>query len=198
MSKEMWNQRYAETEYVYGTSPNEFFKQELDKLAPGKILLPAEGEGRNAIYAAEKGWIVSAFDQSDEGRKKALRLAADRDVTIEYQIREVETIEYPVDHFDAIALVFFHTPALNRRHVHRDLLRFLKPGGKVILIGFSKEQLQFSSGGPREESMLFSQEELKEDFSNLHLCLMELCEKEVEEGDFHRGKASVIQLVAVK
>jgi len=70
----MWNHRYADSECIYGTKPNDFFKQELDILVPGKILLPAEGEGRNAVYAAEKGWIVSAFDQSDESRKKALLL----------------------------------------------------------------------------------------------------------------------------
>ena len=105
MSKEMWDQRYAESEYVYGINPNEFFKQELDKLVPGKILLPAEGEGRNAVYAAEKGWVVSAFDQSEEGRKKSMLLAADRKVTIDYHIRDLETHDYPVDHFDAIALV---------------------------------------------------------------------------------------------
>lgn len=198
MSKEMWDHRYAESEYVYGTNPNDFFKQELDKLVPGKILLPAEGEGRNAVYAGEKGWVVTAFDQSEEGRKKALRLADARGVTIEYQIRDLETIDYPDDHFDAIALVFAHTPAIKRQQIHRNLIRFLKPGGTVILIGFSKKQLQFSSGGPKEESMLFSQEELKEDFSDLHFRSIELLEKEVDEGDFHRGKASVIQMVAVK
>ena len=198
MSKEMWDQRYAESEYVYGTKPNEFFKQELDKLVPGKILLPAEGEGRNAVYAGEKGWVVSAFDQSEEGRKKALRLAAERGVAIEYQIRNLETVGYPENHFDAIALVFVHTPAIKRQQIHRNLIRFLKPGGTVILIGFSKEQLQFTSGGPKVESMLFSQEELKEDFSDLHLRSIELLEKKVEEGDFHQGKASVIQMVAIK
>lgn len=198
MSKEMWDQRYAESEYVYGTNPNEFFKQELDKLVPGKILLPAEGESRNAVYAAEKGWDVSAFDQSDEGRKKALRLAAERSVTIEYQIRNLETIGYPENHFDAIALVFVHTPAIKRQQIHRNLIRFLKPGGTLILTGYSKEQLQYNSGGPKEASMLFSKDELKEDFSDLHDVSIEKLVSEVEEGDFHRGKASVIQMVAVK
>jgi len=198
MSKEMWDQRYAESEYVYGTNPNEFFKQELDKLVPGNILLPAEGEGRNAVYAAEKGWIVSAFDQSDEGRKKALQLASDRGVIIDYQIRDLETIDYPMGHFDAIALVFVHSPALKRKQIHRSLIRFLKPGGSLILIGYSKEQLQYNSGGPKDASLLFSLNELKEDFSELHSVSIEQLEKEIREGDFHQGKAFVIQLVAIK
>ena len=198
MSKEMWDQRYAESEYVYGTNPNEFFKQELDKLVPGKILLPAEGEGRNAVYAAEKGWNVSAFDQSDEGRKKALRLAAERSVTIEYQIRNLETIGYPENHFDAIALVFVHTPAIKRQQIHRNLIRFLKPGGTLILIGYSKEQLQFNSGGPKDKSFLFSQDELTEDFSGLQITSINQLETMIKDGDFHSGNASVIQLVAVR
>ena len=198
MSKEMWDQRYAESAYVYGTNPNEFFKQELDKLVPGKILLPAEGEGRNAVYAAEKGWIVSAFDQSEEGRKKALRLASGRNVAIEYQIRDLETVDYPADHFDAIALVFVHSSAVNRRKIHRNLVRFLKPGGTLILIGYSKEQLQYNSGGPKDESMLFSEDELIEDFAELKIKSLRKIETMIQEGDFHSGNSSVIQLVAYK
>ncbi len=198
MNKEMWDQRYADSEYVYGTHPNEFFKQELDKLVPGKILLPADGEGRNAVYAAEKGWIVSAFDQSDEGRKKALRLASGRNVTIEYEIRDLETTEYPADHFDAIALVFVHSSAKNRRQIYLNLMRFLKPGGTLILIGYSKEQLQYNTGGPKEISMLFSEDELIEDFAGLQIKSIRKIETMIQEGDFHSGNASVIQLVAFK
>jgi ubiquinone/menaquinone biosynthesis C-methylase UbiE len=198
MSKEMWNQRYAEADYVYGTSPNEFFKQELDKLAPGKILLPAEGEGRNAVYAAEKGWEVWAFDQSEEGRKKALRLAMERKVSIEYQIHDLNTIEFPENKFDVVALVFVHSPATIRQQIHHNLFRFLKPGGTLILTGFTQEQLKYSSGGPKDLSLLFSQEELQEDFSGFHALSVEQLEVEIEEGEYHRGKASVIQLVAVK
>ena len=198
MTKEMWDQRYAESAYVYGTNPNEFFKQELNKLLPGKILLPAEGEGRNAVYAAEKGWIVSAFDQSDEGRKKALRLASGRNVAIEYKIRDLETIDYPADHFDAIALVFVHSFAIKRQQIYRNLIRFLKPGGTLILIGYSKEQLQYNSGGPKDESMLFSEDELIKDFSALQIKSIRKIETMIQEGDFHNGNSSVIQLVAFK
>ncbi len=194
----MWDQRYAESEYVYGTNPNEFFKKELDNLTPGKLLLPAEGEGRNAVYAAEKGWIVSAFDQSEEGRKKAQLLAASRDVTIDYKIRDLEALDYTPGHFDAIALVFVHTSSLKRKVIHRNLIKFLKPGGTLILIGYSKEQLQYNSGGPKEESMLFSLEELKEDFADMQIHSIEHLEKEIEEGEFHRGKSSIIKMVALK
>jgi hypothetical protein len=70
-----WNERYGADEYVYGKEPNGFLKEFIDNHPPGKILLPAEGEGRNAVYAASKGWEVTAFDFSEEGKKKALKLA---------------------------------------------------------------------------------------------------------------------------
>jgi SAM-dependent methyltransferase len=198
MSKEMWDQRYSDSEYVYGTRPNDFFKQEIDKLAPGKILLPAEGEGRNAVYAAEKGWEVIAFDQSEEGRKKALRLADQRNVVIEYDLRDIDSLAYPPFSFDVIALVFVHLPGNRRQVIHRNFIRFLKPGGTLILNGFTKEQLQNSSGGPKDITMLFSKEELEEDFSGLRITFLRQTETRIDEGDFHRGEASLIQLVAVK
>ena len=74
--KEFWEIRYAEKQYAYGENPNVYFKEQLDKLKPGKILLPAEGEGRNAVYAAKQGWEVMAFDLSSEGKNKAEKLAA--------------------------------------------------------------------------------------------------------------------------
>lgn len=67
---EFWNQRYASVDYAYGTSPNLFYREKLEFVSPGKILFPAEGEGRNAVYAAKSGWNVTAFDLSTEGKKK--------------------------------------------------------------------------------------------------------------------------------
>jgi SAM-dependent methyltransferase len=194
----MWDQRYADAEYVYGTDPNDFFKQELDRLQPGKILLPAEGEGRNAVYSAGKGWEVWAFDQSEVGRKKALKLASGRGVSIRYDLHDLATVEYPENYFDAIASIFVHTPGEKRQAIHRNLVRFLKPGGTLILAGFTKEQLKFNSGGPKEISWLFSKEELTTDFAGLRIQSIDQPETEIREGDFHRGRASVIQLVAVK
>jgi SAM-dependent methyltransferase len=196
--KEMWNQRYAAEEFVYGTEPNLFFKQELDKRVPGRILLPAEGEGRNAVYAAWLGWDVWAFDQSAEGQKKAYKLAAERNTSIRYDLCDIGDCSYPEAFFDVIALIFVHTPASVRQAFHRDLLRFLKPGGALILEGFSKEQLKYDSGGPREESMLFSVEELRTDFEPAILRELDRHLVQVDEGLHHRGDASVVRLIAVK
>src|SRR5690554_3550059 len=104
--KDKWNERFSSKEYIYGTEPNIYFKEQLDKLDPGKILLPADGEGRNGVYAARKGWDVSIFDISREGRNKAAKLAEEYDVTLDYKIGELTDFSYAEEEFDAIALVY--------------------------------------------------------------------------------------------
>ena len=108
---EKWNQNFSHPDYVYGKAPNVFLKQELDKLAPQTILFAAEGEGRNAVYAAQRGWKVSAFDISTAGRQKALRLAAENGVALDYVVGELPELDFADESFDAIALIYAHFPA---------------------------------------------------------------------------------------
>lgn len=198
-----WNQRYADEHYAYGTLPNLYLKEKAADLRPGKILLPAEGEGRNAVFMAKLGWEVEAFDQSTAGKNKALLLAENNDVNISYIISDVENILYPENSFDALVLIFAHFPGENRRAYHRRLSTFLKPGGHLIIEGFSKEhatfqQLNQKSGGPRDAEMLYDLEALKEDFNDFEF--IEATEEKVvlAEGEFHQGEASVIRIFAVK
>ncbi len=95
MNFDFWNSRYSATGYTYGTEPNRFYAEQLETIRPGKILFPAEGEGRNAVYAAEKGFEVVAFDGSNEARKKALQLASERNVTIDYHVSTFDEINLP-------------------------------------------------------------------------------------------------------
>ncbi len=200
---ERWNERYRQKEYAYGTEPNEFLKEQLQQLKPGRILFPAEGEGRNAVYAARLGWKVSAFDISDEGQKKALALASQHGVTIDYRVGDFEALKFFQNQFDAIAFIFAHFPAAIKSRCHKTLSEYLRPGGTVIFEAFSKEHLRFNAanesvGGPRELEMLFSVDELKADFSTYEI--VELSEKVVElrEGPFHSGTGSVIRFVGRK
>ncbi|MEI6764742.1 MAG: class I SAM-dependent methyltransferase [Bacteroidota bacterium] len=193
---ETWNERYASEEYIYGTEANEYLKEKLQSLAAGKILLPAEGEGRNAVYAATLGWDVFAFDQSTVGREKALKLAATKNVTITYDIAEFEDADYPEHSFDALALIYAHVPFQLRAQYYSKLFSFLKPGGMLILEGFSKEQTKFNSGGPRDASMLFSESELKEILSDMNILELATIETTLQEGNYHEGKASVVRLFA--
>ena len=195
--KDFWNKRYAEEEFAYGKLPNEFFKQQLADLAPKSILLPAEGEGRNAVYTSKMGWQVTAFDISSEGKQKAFELAKSQNTSFEYLITDALNFK-TIKKFDALGLIYAHFPSEIRKRVHRYLLSFLKPGGIVVFEAFSKTQLKSNSGGPKDERMLFSVEEIKKEFSSLHFEILKEEIIELQEGTYHKGKASVVRFVGRK
>ena len=198
-----WNERYSNEAYAYGLEPNDFLKQELEKISPAKILFPAEGEGRNALFAASLGWEVSAFDIAHEGKNKAMKLAQERGLSIDYQVGNLSELNYSAAQFDAIALVYAHFPAAIKSELHKALSNLLKPGGIVIFEAFSKSHLDYIAknekvGGPKELDMLFSIEEIQNDFSNYEVIILEEKEIELQEGLFHNGTGSVIRFVGRK
>jgi cyclopropane fatty-acyl-phospholipid synthase-like methyltransferase len=200
---ERWNDRYKNDEFAYGEHPNNYLRDQLDKLSPGTILFPAEGEGRNAVYAAKHGWKVSAFDISIEGKKKADRLAETNNVELDYQVGELQNLKYASGQFDAIAFIYAHFPADVKSSYHKTIQNYLRSGGVIIFEAFSKQHLEYIArnekvGGPKELAMLFSIEEIQTDFANYDI--IELVEQEVElnEGAFHNGKGSVIRFVGRK
>jgi len=194
----MWNDRYRTPEYVYGKEPNTYLVEELKKIKPGRILFPGEGEGRNAVYAATLGWEVHAFDSSSVGREKALLLADERKVSIAYELYNYE--EYAVNgrSVHAVGLFYTHQPSELRRKFHRKIVQTLHPGGIILLEGFSKKQMANNSGGPKSLDFLYSVDELAEDFKELQIQKLNETVRELNEGDFHQGKADLIQLIAMK
>jgi 2-polyprenyl-3-methyl-5-hydroxy-6-metoxy-1,4-benzoquinol methylase len=200
---ERWDERYSNDEFAYGEQPNNYLKEQLEKLTVGTILFPAEGEGRNAVFAAKLGWTVSAFDISIEGKNKALQLGEANNVSIDYQVGELQTLDYNAEQFDAIALIYAHFPADIKSLYHKTLDKYLRKNGIVIFEAFSKKHIDYISknekvGGPKDIESLFSIDEIKSDFSNYEI--IELTEKEIElnEGLFHNGKGSVIRFVGRK
>ena len=198
-----WNERFGNEEFAYGEEPNDYLKEQLQKVSPGTILFPAEGEGRNAVFAARLGWTVSAFDISIEGKKKALKLAEANGVKIDYQLGELEILNYKLEQFDVIALIYAHFPADIKSLYHKTLDKYLRKGGLIIFEAFSKKHVEYikkneAVGGPKDIDMLFSIEEIKSDFSNYEI--IELLEKEIElkEGLFHNGTGSVIRFLGRK
>ena len=201
--KEFWDDRYSKDEFAYGKHPNNYLKEQLEKLEVGSILFPAEGEGRNAVFAATLGWSVSAFDISTEGKNKALRLTESQNVSIDYQVGELNTLNLNNNQFDAIALIYAHFPADIKSQYHKTFDKYLKKGGTIIFEAFSKKHLYYNSvnekiGGPKDINMLFSIEELKSDFVNYEIVELEEKEIELNEGQFHDGKGSVIRFVGRK
>lgn len=196
--KAFWNQRYGEAAYAYGKAPNAFLREHLSTLPPGSALFPAEGEGRNAVYAATLGWQATAFDYSEAGRRKAEALAREQDVRIDYQVCEAEAFAFPEATYSLVGLFFAHLPPDNRTLLHRRAVQSLQPGGRIILEGFSKAQLGLPSGGPKQASLLFSKEEIAEEFSGLHVQLLEETETTLSEGPYHEGPARVIRLLGIR
>lgn len=198
-----WDERFSREEYAYGELPNQYLKEKLENLKTGSILFPAEGEGRNAVYAAKIGWKTYAFDISIEGQKKAKLFAEKNKVMIDYQVGGIESLSYMPNQFDAMALIYAHFPAAFKSQYHKTLDRFLKPNGYIIFEAFSKRHIDYLAkdekmGGPKEMDMLFSIEEIQSDFSNYHIIELNEVEVDLKEGEFHNGTGCVIRFVGQK
>jgi 2-polyprenyl-3-methyl-5-hydroxy-6-metoxy-1,4-benzoquinol methylase len=201
--KEFWNERYQDTAFAYGKEPNTFFKEQMQKLKAGSILMPAEGEGRNAVFAAKLGWNVTATDLSIEGKNKAERLAEELNVSLKYIVGDLEELEFQKESFDTIALIYAHFSPWKISAIHQKLKTLLKPGGIIIFEAFSKKHLDFQKinskvGGPRDLDMLFSLEQVQKDFLGFEVQILEECEVLLNEGEFHNGRGSVIRFVGKK
>lgn len=195
-AKQFWDDRYSSGNYIYGTRPNLYFKEQLDKLEPGKLLLPAEGEGRNAIYAARAGWSVDAFDISEKGRKKAQELAKRNHVAINYYLSNYSDFDIRKEYYDVIGLIYAHLHSSKRRNIHKKLIRGLKSGDHIILEAFAKEQIDNDSGGPKDPEMLYDLEDLLQDFKELEVTEADTAEIDLQEGAHHEGTANVVRIVA--
>lgn len=197
--KQFWNERFSAENYMYGEHPNVFFMEQLAHLQPGNLLLPGEGEGRNAVWAARHGWKVTAVDYSEEGRKKTSQLAQKHNTELEaYLIEDLNHYVPKNSGFDAVALVFVHMMPEERVKLHAKLIESLRPDGILILESFSKNQLKFNSGGPKNLEMLYDIDSLKIDFEQL---MIDSIQEEIvflEEGYHHLGEASVIRMIARK
>ena len=198
-----WNDRYSEEDYAFGVEPNTFFKAHIENLKPGKILLGAEGEGRNAVYAARLGWEVSAFDISSEGRKKAFKLAEINHVSLAYQVGELPSLNYHNNQFDALALIYAHFPFSIRPKYHKLLGSYVRQGGILILEAFDKNHLEYKLknpkvGGPNDLEGLFSIEEIKSDFEDFEILEFEEKEIELREGAYHDGIGHVVRVIGKK
>ena len=195
-----WDERFKSEEYVYGTKPNSFYEQSLNDLEiKGNILFPGEGEGRNAVFAATKGLNVTAFDLSIEGKKKALKLASEKNVEIDYLVGEFEGLNLKENSFDAIVLIFAHFHPSIRQNFHRAFSKLLKKDGIMILEGFSKNNLAMpNNNGPKNLDLLFTKDILADDFSDLKTIELSELIEDIDEGNHHIGESSVIRYVGKK
>jgi ubiquinone/menaquinone biosynthesis C-methylase UbiE len=198
MIADFWNNRFAVQDYIYGESPNEFFRTSIEDIPAGKLLLPAEGEGRNAVFAAKSGWNVEAFDWSATGKEKAEKLATKNNVTINYTVADLNTVSLPPETFDAAALLYLHLLPEERKALYIKIFSALKTRGIIILEAFSTAQLGKTSGGPQDLSVLYSLEDIVTDFIEYDFLHLSEEEIDLQEGLGHRGAASVIRFIGKK
>ena len=192
--KQFWNDRYTKSEFAYGKEPNQFLKEHIHLFPKGKVLFVAEGEGRNAVFAAKNGLQVYAFDYSDSGQKKAMVLASENNVIINYEVSDVLQLSYEKNSFDAIVFIFAHFPSDIRKKAHEELLSLVKPNGKIVFEEFSKEQLKYTSGGPKESAMLFSEDEVRKEFVNVTFDFLKTQLVMLNEGPYHQGEGKLFGL----
>lgn len=193
-----WDERFSGEEFFYGIQPNDFFAKYISSQKnKGRLLLPAEGEGRNAVYAAQLDWEVHAFDSSKVAQQKALDFTLSENVIIHYDLLDLANYVPEPGRYDMIALIFVHMHEGMRQVFHQKMIRSLKKGGTILVESFAKEQINNHSGGPPDEHMLYSTEILKNDFFGLNI--LRLCQEKttLNEGR-HQGEADVVRMIARK
>lgn len=196
----MWDERYDQPGYLFGTDPSQFLIARKDWLIPGHTALAvADGEGRNSVYMARQGLDVTAMDNSSVGLEKARRLATEHAVDVDYQLTELENWQWTPEHFDLVAAIFiqFASPDFRQR-IFDGMIRTLKPGGVLLLHGYRPEQIEYGTGGPPIRENLYTEALLTEAFQSMDIVKLESYDLEIKEGDGHAGMSALIDLVARK
>lgn len=196
MTNEFWDSRYAEPGYAYGTEPNAFLVSKAALLRPGMTALAvADGEGRNGVWLASQGLEVLSVDASEVGLRKARELAAGRGVTLRTEQADLATWGWPVGSFDLVVSIYAHFPPAVRARLHRAMLAALRSGGLLILEAFTPDQLRYRSGGPPVAELLYTADQLRDDFRGAEFLVLEELVTSLAEGKYHHGPAAVVRLV---
>lgn len=192
-----WNQRFAEEGYLFGEAPNRFLASHAVSLPPGRALCVADGEGRNGVWLAERGWEVVSLDFSDVAQRKAADLAARRGVDLHLVQADVHAWDYPPAAFDLVVDIFsqFSAPA-DRERKWTQMASAVRPGGHLILQGYTPDQLRHGTGGPRDPTHLYTEALLRSAFPGWEILHLQATETVLDEGPGHSGPSAVIGLVA--
>ena len=195
---DFWNGRFASASYIFGTRPAAFVEANAQHVPPrSRVLVPADGEGRNSVFLAEMGHRVVATDIAQKGLAKAQKLADARGVSVEFRHLDLSGWQWPEAKFDAVVAVFiqFAPPAL-RDEIFAGMKRAVRPGGVVLLHGYTPKQLEYRTGGPPVAEQLYTEELLRAAFGDWELLRIEAYERELDEGEGHQGRSAIIDLIA--
>lgn len=195
-----WNSRFSTEDFIFGTEPNAWLREHAGAWQRGqRVLCVADGEGRNSVWLAKQGLVVDAYDIADVGVAKARQLAAAQGAQVNYSVADCDHFDYGEARYDGVAAIFvqFADPAMRARLFHH-IQRCLKPGGVLILQGYTPRQLEYKTGGPPLASHLYTEDLLREAFAGFELLALREYEAELTEGSQHKGMSALIGLVARK
>ena len=195
-----WNRRFAEDGFLFGTEPNAWLREHAGVWQRGqRVLSVADGEGRNSVWLAQQGLVVDAFDIAALGVAKARRLAAEQGASVNFAVSDCDSYPWPEVTYDGVAAIFvqFADPPLRER-LFGHIRRCLKPGGTLVLQGYTPKQLDYRTGGPPVLSHLYTEAMLRDAFSDLQIVELRQYEAQLAEGSGHAGQSALVGLVARK
>lgn len=195
-----WDQRYSDPDFVFGTEPNAYLAAQAGLLQPGrKALAVADGEGRNSVWLARQGLSVDAFDISPVGVDKARRLAADAGVDVACHISSCDDWPWQAQAYDYVVAIFvqFADPEMRDR-LFANMVKTLKPGGFLVLQGYTPRQLEYKTGGPGLLAHLYTEDMLEAAFAGLRIVDLQAYDAQLNEGSRHSGMSALIGMVAQK
>lgn len=200
MHNSIWNERYAGDEYFYGTDPNAFLVSQKDRLKAGlSCLAVADGEGRNGVWLAQHGLHVLSVEASPVALAKAQKLAAQRGVELQFELADLDHWEWGENRFDVVVAIFIQfAPPEQRELMFERIRRCLKPGGLLLLQGYTPRQLEYRTGGPSQPENLYTESIVRELLGEMEI--LHLCEHDshISEGSGHHGISALIDAVARK
>lgn len=197
----MWDDRYAEADYAYGTEPNDFLVERVSDLKRGRCLCLAEGQGRNAVWLAQQGFDVTAVDQSPVGLERAQQLADERGVTLYTIAIDLAELDMGEAQWDCVVGIFSHLPPALRRDVHARVVRALKPGGTVLIEAYTPDKYDHPGKGgppPSQKDWTMTRDGLIAEFAGLEPICAEEIVRDINEGQYHRGQSAVVRFLAKK
>jgi len=199
---EMWDERFSSDEYAYGKEANIWLSERVSQIDPppnNRALFPADGEGRNAVWAARIGWNSEVFDLSVVGKQKCHLLAQEHAVTVDYEVDDLALRVFPQQSYDLIACSWFHTPSEIRKvHMPR-MLHSLKSGGHFVMEGYHTSQMPLHSGGPKSLDLLFDLDEVLgelvgEKAPQMNIIHTAITSTVLDESVLHKGQARVVRI----
>jgi SAM-dependent methyltransferase len=196
----MWDERYREPGFAYGTEPNDFLAANAERYLPAgaEILSLAEGEGRNAVFLARLGFRVTGVDGSALGLEKARTLAERHGVAIRTVVADLESFDLGVERWDGIVSIWCHTPPPLRARLHRGVVTALRRGGVLLLEAYTPKQLEYGTGGPPTADLTMTLAAVRDELAGLELVEAGERIRDVHEGKYHDGPSAVLQVVARK